>query len=145
MHRLRFDNETLKQVTDLVKYHDLQIELTIKAVKRALNKLGEETFRDLILIKRADNMAQHPDFIGRQEYYDRLEELLDKIIEENQCFSLRDMAVGGNDLISIGIRDGRQIGQVLRSLLDDVIDGHIPNEKETLLKAAEEKKLTEMD
>ena len=145
MHRLRFDNETLKQAADLVKYHDLQIELTTKAVKRALNKLGEETFRDLILIKRADNMAQHPDFGGRQEYYDQLEDILDKILEENQCFSLKDMAAGGNDLIAIGITDGRQIGQILKSLLDDVIDGRIANEKEALLKAAKEKKLTETD
>ncbi|MBQ4649597.1 MAG: GNAT family N-acetyltransferase [Firmicutes bacterium] len=133
MHRLRFDNETLNRVTDLVKYHDLQIELTPKAVKRALNKLGEETLRDLILLKRADNLSQSPEFAGRQQYYNQLEDLLTLISEEKQCFSLKDLAVNGNDLIVAGITDGRTIGQTLKEALEEVIDGRLANEKEILL------------
>ena len=133
MHRLRFDNETLRRVTDLVKYHDLQIELTTKSVKRALNKLGEETFRDLILLKRADNLAQSPEFLCRQQYYDQLEDLLALIIAEKQCFSLKDLAVNGNDLIAAGITDGRTIGQALKEALEEVIDGRLANEKEILM------------
>lgn len=143
LRRLRFDNDTVRRVTDLVKYHDLQIELTTRAVKRVLNKLGEETFRDLILLKRADNLAQHPDFADRQQYYDRLEELLAQIIEGNQCFSLRDLAIDGNDLIKNGITDGRTIGRTLKAALAEVIDGNLQNEKDALLKWA--KKITETD
>ena len=126
----------MRRVTDLVKYHDLQIELTTKAVKRALNKLGEETFRDLLLLKRADNLAQHPDFADRQQHYDKLEEILAQIIEENQCFSLRDLAINGNDLIAEGITDGQTIGRILKNALTEVIDGNIPNEKDNLLRWA---------
>jgi len=133
MCRLRFDNETAGRVVSLVKYHDLQIELTTKAVKRVLNRLGEETFRDLILVKRADNLAQSPEFADRQQYYEQLEELLERIISENQCFSIRDMAIDGNDLIAMGITDGRTIGQTLKAALEDIIDGRIANEKEALL------------
>ena len=138
LRRLKFDNETVRRVTDLVKYHDLQIELTTKAVKRALNKLGEETFRDLLLLKRADNLAQHPYFADRQQYYDKLEEILAQIIEENQCFSLRDLAINGNDLIAAGITDGRTIGRILENALAEVIDGNLPNEKENLLRWAKD-------
>ena len=146
MRRLRFDNETARRVTDLVKYHDLQIELTDKAVKRALNRLGEETLRDLILVKRADNLAQSPEFADRQQYYDQLEELLERIISENQCFSLKDLAIDGNDLIKARITDGRTIGQTLKAALAEVIDGRLTNEKETLLAWAcikQEEKLLE--
>lgn len=133
MRRLRFDNETTSKVVNLVKYHDLQIELTAKAVKRALNKLGEETFRDLILVKRADNLAQSQDFADRQQYYDELEKLLEQIIEENQCFSLKNLAIDGNDLIAAGITDGKTIGKMLKAALAEVIEGNLPNGKETLL------------
>lgn len=133
LRRLRFDNETVRRVADLVKYHDLQIELTTKAVKRVLNKLGEETFRDLILLKRADNLAQHPDYLDRQKYYDQLEDLLEQIIEEAQCFSLRDLAINGSDLIEAGITDGRTIGRTLKAALEAVMDGNLANEKETLM------------
>ncbi|MBR5230394.1 MAG: HD domain-containing protein [Firmicutes bacterium] len=139
MHRLRFDTDTLKRTADLIKHHDLQIELTTKSVKKALNKLGEENLHHLILLKRADNMAQHPDLIGRQQYYDHLEALIRQIIDESQCFTLKDLAVNGNDLIAIGITEGKQIGMILKSLLDDVIEGRIANEKDFLLALAKEK------
>lgn len=46
------------------------------------------------------------------------------------------MAVGGEDLIALGMRPGRGIGKLLTGLLDEVIDGRLPNEREALLRAA---------
>ena len=59
-----------------------------------------------------------------------------KIPAEHQCFALNQLAVNGNDLKAIGITDGRQIGQLLRQLLDEVIDDQLPNEKDALEKRA---------
>ena len=51
-------------------------------------------------------------------------------------FSLKDLAVSGNDLISLGIPKGKKIGEILKKLLDLVIDGEIPNDKDILLSYA---------
>ena len=90
-------------------------------------------FFSLLALKRADNMAQSPDFRGRQETYDRLEKIAGQIIEEEQCFSLRDLEVNGKDLIQAGMEQGPEIGKTLEALLAAVMDGKVANEKEALL------------
>ncbi|HKM28471.1 MAG TPA: HD domain-containing protein, partial [Anaerovoracaceae bacterium] len=134
LRRLKMDNDTVSRVVSLVKYHDMQIELTDRAVKRAMNKLGEEMFFDLIKVKRADNMGQSMEYRDRQGYYDNLENIARGILDAKECFSLKDLAVKGGDLIDIGITEGKIIGEALALLLEDVLEGKIPNEKEELLK-----------
>lgn len=73
MTRLHFDRNTIEKVTALVRYHGINIEPEPKYVKKALNKYSPEMFFSLLALKRADNMAQSPDFRSRQETYDRLE------------------------------------------------------------------------
>ena len=60
---------------------------------------------------------------------------VDRIIAEEQCFSLKDLAVNGSDLVAVGIEKGPQIGVLLNQLLDEVISGNLPNEREVLLQA----------
>ena len=60
------------------------------------------------------------------------------IIETEQCFSLKQLKVNGKDMIGLGIKDGRKIGAVLNKLLNMVIDDEIPNDRQKLLKKAEE-------
>ena len=59
---------------------------------------------------------------------------IEKIIEENQCFSLKDLAINGNDLIGIGFKTGKAIGTTLNLLLNKVINEECENDKEVLLK-----------
>ena len=87
-------------------------------------------------VKRADNLAQAPAYLGRQKEIDALEKLLQSILDKDACFSLKQLAVNGNDLLDKGYR-GKEIGQALRFLLDAVIDGKLPNEKAALLEALE--------
>lgn len=135
--RLKYDNNTKKQVLTLVEYHDYPIELTERSVKRALGKFTPELFFALIQLKRADNLAQHPDFRSRQEYYGQLEQLANDILAEEQCFSLKDLTVKGNDLMALGYK-GKDIGEMLNTLLEKVMDGDLKNEKEALLEYAKE-------
>ena len=136
---LKFDNNTLKNVTELVLYHDAPIEATPKSVKKWLGRLGEQQLRRLIDVKESDNRAQAPQFMEeRVRKLSEIRQLIDEIIAENECFSLKDLAVNGNDLIECGFKAGKQIGTILSELLDNVISENVPNEKHSLLTLAKE-------
>ena len=137
LNRLKFDNDTKQKILSLVKYHDVQIEPTSRSVKRALNKYTEEGFFDLILLKRADNMAQNPDLATRQDYLDQVVQVANMVIEEAQCFALKDLAVNGKDLIEAGLKPGKELGKVLDELLEQVLEDKLPNDKAKLLEFAQ--------
>ena len=139
LKRLRFDNETTQKVVKLVKIHDSPIECSEVSVKKKLNRLGEETFFDLIRLQRADNLAQSEKFRFRQKNFDYLEETAKKILEQNECFSLKKLAVNGNDMLSLGLC-GKEIGAMLDFLVEQVIEGKTANEKPLLLEAAKREK-----
>ena len=134
MKRLKFDNNTISKVKELVSYHDATFEVGKKYIKRWLSKLGEEQFRRLLRIRIADINAQ--DIKYRKERIDKItniQMLLGEVLQENECFKLKDLAINGNDLMKYGIPQGKQIGEILNILLIMVIDGEIKNEKEDLL------------
>lgn len=135
--RLRFANEDKRKIITLVKYHDADLYPGEKSVKRWLNKLGEELLRDLIHVKRADNLAQSKKYQDRQEQLDAVEAIIDGVIAQQQYFTLKDLAVNGRDIMTLGVT-GVAIGDVLDMLHEEVIDGRCENEKSALLKRAEE-------
>jgi tRNA nucleotidyltransferase (CCA-adding enzyme) len=135
--RLRYDKETIKTVTQLILHHDTGVKPHGKHIKRWLNKIGEERLRQLLEVKRADAMAQSAG--SRQKKIDELDEvliLMDEIVEQRQCFSLKDLAVNGSDLITLGIPGGVKIGAILNQLMDMVIEEQIENDKMKLLETA---------
>lgn len=136
MGRLRFDNASRERIAALVEWHDHRIQ-TEKGVRRALSRLGEETLRQLFQVQRADNLGQAPAYWGRQEELERLEELLDRLLARGECFTLKQLAADGRDMMALGYR-GADIGHQLHRLLEQVVDGELPNEREALRKAAEQ-------
>ncbi|MGM9619754.1 MAG: CCA tRNA nucleotidyltransferase [Oscillospiraceae bacterium] len=138
LERLRFDTETKERILLLVRNHDQLMDPEEKAMRRLLRRFGEEDLRALIAIRRADNLAQHPDYRGLQAELRQCETVLEKILREGQCFSLRQLRVDGNDLLALGLR-GREIGETLERLLTAVVEGELPNEREALLAAARER------
>lgn len=136
--RLRFDNAAARRICTLVRYHDRPISLTEKAIRRAMNQLGVEALRQLCDVKRADNMAQHPDYRSRQQEIDKGEAMMDDLLARDACFSLRQLAVNGRDMAALGLQ-GRQIGRTLQALLEAVMDGAVENEREALLAMAAKK------
>lgn len=138
MKRLRFANDTREKVVELVYYHDATFEVGKKYVKRWLNKIGEEQFRRLLNVRRADIKAQADmNQETRFQKIDNIEYILEEVLQDDECFSLKDLAVNGKDLITIGYKPGKEIGEVLNNLLDSVISGEYINEKEKLLEIAE--------
>lgn len=136
LNKYKYDNFTKAEVYNLVKVHDTHTDLDRVLVKKRLNRMGKNRFLDLIKIQRADNLAQNPELVNL-EHFDKLEQLANDIINES-CFSLASLKINGSDLVSNGIPTGRLIGIILNTLLAEVIDEKLPNEREALLKRAME-------
>ena len=86
--------------------------------------------------KRADSLAHHPDYRGRVAACDRLAALARELLDQAPCFTVRDLAINGNDLLALGVPKGPEIGKILDALLEAVLAGRFPNEREKLLAEA---------
>lgn len=138
--RLKFDHRSRQQILTLVERHDAELALSGKSVRRNLARYGEELLRLLLQVKRADNLAQAPEYRTRQELIDQWEQLLNVELAAGSCFSLGQLAVKGNDLLSLGMK-GKAVGDTLNELLSLVIDEKLPNDRRILLDYAKEKLL----
>jgi tRNA nucleotidyltransferase (CCA-adding enzyme) len=134
MQRLRFDSRSIDKILLLVKCHDMQIKAEYKAVRRAISKVGEDVFEDLLKVIEADKKAQNPKFLEeRLERFKRLWQIYRDIREKGQCTSLKSLAVNGDDLIALGIKPGKEIKELLDNLLERVIEKPELNTREMLL------------
>lgn len=133
LRRLKYDTATREKVVALITAHDIPIQDTENAVRRALRRYTPALYYDLLSLHRADNAGQSPALSYRTAVLDRAKQLAQEIVAQQQCFSLRDLAVNGNDLLLRGHRQGKELGALLERLLDAVIEGTVPNEKEALL------------
>ena len=140
LRRLKFDNETVKTVTRLVCYHDYRMEATPKNVRRAMNRIGVELFPYYLAVRMADAKAQSP--YRRREKIENIvavRKLYQEALLEENCVTLRQLAVSGRDLMELGMNPGREIGSMLSELLEYVIDDPKRNEKEILRGYVKEK------
>lgn len=139
LKRLRCDIKTIKTVVELVKNHDRIISANSRSVKKAALHLGsEEMTRLLIAVKKCDAYGQSPKlFRQRLEELNEIEDILNSLIANNKIlFSVKELKINGNDLINMGVKDGRVVGAILNSLLKSVNDENIDNIYSSLVKAA---------
>ena len=138
LHRLKFDNDTIRKVTKLVRYHDHRMPVTPAHVRRAVHEIGEDLFPLYLEVRRADvaaqSMYQHKEKVAD---IDGVEKLYHEIMERKECVSLKMLAVTGKDLIAAGMKPGKEIGQMLEHFLDLVLEHPELNQKEELLKRIE--------
>lgn len=134
LKRLKSDNKTLEQVTTLVKKHDVGIIAKPKYVRRTVVKIGNELFEKLLLLKRADALAQNPVYTSEKlKYIDELERIYKENMTDIPNFTIKSLAVNGYDLMNMGITNGKEIGICQKRLFKLVVDGEIQNEKNVLL------------
>lgn len=138
LERLRFDRKTIDTVKLLVLHHDDDLPTTVAGCKRMLNKFGDKQALALIAVHRADILGQHPDKRDRIGALDALERQLRQLIDSGSCVQIRNLAINGSDLQSIGYRPGRKLGDTLQQLLEEVMDGFLPNERAALLDRAKQ-------
>ncbi len=140
LRRLKFDNDTIAAVTKIVRFHDQEVGASPGGVRRAVNRTGEDMFRMLFAVKRADIAAQSAYL--REEKLKKLayiQELYDGICRRQECMSLKDLAVTGRDLIALGMTPGREIGTLLDRLLEIVLEEPERNTRDELLRICAEK------
>lgn len=139
LRRLKFDNETIRAVTHLVRMHDTrygELGRSVKArtIRRALNRIEPQYFNLLTLLQEADLHAQNPALMTEklsQLYQARKK--AEEILAAGECISLKELALNGSDLIKAGIKPGPDIGAWLDRLLNYVIEYPEKNNREELL------------
>ncbi len=133
---MRFDNATIKSVCILVKNHDPRFPIDAPGVRKVMNRVGLELFPRLIQLMRADMHGKSAYAMRDMSNIDRIEELYHACVRADDCISLRDLAIRGDDLLAMGIPKGAQIGQILNSLLQEVLENPGINKREILLAMA---------
>lgn len=134
LQRLKYDNATIRKVTTLVKYHDTQIRLTEPSVRKAVVMTGADLFPLLLEVKQADFLAQSTfQREEKQEKFDTLRAIYERVLERGDCLSLRELAVNGSDLIETGVKPGREVGDILARMFEEVLNVPEHNNKEYLL------------
>ena len=133
---LRVDNATRDRVLLLVEHHDVPLNGERLLLKRRLKKLGAEALHQLIDVQCADEAAKGTEIARTvREQKMAIRPALEALLAENPCVTLKDLAVGGNDLMAVDVK-GRQLGEMLNWLLDEVVAERLPNEHDALMAAA---------
>ena len=134
LRNLKFDNKTRERVVTLVEHHDVQIPCRDRSIRKWLGRLGPETFFQLLKVKQADGMGQDYELVkDRLGELERMTVKAEEIVAQGQCFSMKDLAINGRDVIVAGVVPGPEVGRVLNGLLGQVLDGLVPNNREALL------------
>ncbi|MGH7437102.1 MAG: CCA tRNA nucleotidyltransferase, partial [Polyangiaceae bacterium] len=127
------------RIVSLVKNHlfHYSAEWTDAAVRRWIRRVGKDRVEDLYALNDADVRAKGRDFDDDLRALADLRAHVARVLAAGAALSTRDLALDGNDLIKeLGVAPGRIIGKVLETLLEAVINGDLPNEREALLARA---------
>ncbi len=143
MHRLRIGADTIRDAAVLVENHDVRVEPSQSAVKRMMSRTGEALFEKLMLLQTADNMAKNPKhFPEKKKRIDSAYQIYKEVLAERQPYLVSHLAINGKDLLSLGCRHGREIGDTLKKLIDEVIINPSLNNREYLIRRAKEYRKT---
>lgn len=135
LRNLKFDNFTRESVVQLISYHDATFEVGTKYVRRWINKIGEEQFIRLLDLREADIKGQSDlNLAERLEKIERIRDCYNQVRPEPvSCFTVKDLAVNGDDLISLGYKPGKTLGSILNLMLERVLSEELDNTKEILI------------
>lgn len=129
---LKLDNKSRSRICSLVREHDNRIPAAKRPVRRFLSKYDYEFFCDYIKVRRADTLAQSEYMRSEKlEELDQLERIAKQINDDRLCLHIGDLDINGSDLIELGY-SGKQIGELLRLLLEAVIEEKTENKKNEL-------------
>lgn len=139
LRRLKFDNASRNRIVRLVACHSLYPENSDEGVRKAVHIIGPDCFADFLRVKRADIYGQSENVRKRKfDYLDEVARRYEKICERGDCLQLKDLCLGGKDLLDAGFEPGKGIGTILEALLDDVLETPEHNNRKYLLDKAEE-------
>lgn len=133
LRRLKFPNAVIASVSHLVRHHMFAYDDSWgdAAVRRFLARTGPENLEDLLALRLADaygTTGERPDPRGLDPLRRRVEDLLGR----SRALSIKDLAIGGNELAALGVPRGPVMGRILAELLETVLDDPELNTPERL-------------
>ena len=137
LRQLKASNALREDVVFLVENHMLEMPAEEGVLRRRLNRFGKERVEKLLQLQQADRIATGTGKEG-DDPLAQTRSLLEKVLAEAACLSLKDLAIDGGDLLALGYPQGKALGESLQKLLELVLDGTLPNEKQALLEKAKE-------
>jgi putative nucleotidyltransferase with HDIG domain len=128
-----------ENMTDEERENIEKHQWTDSAVRRFIQRVGEENVDDLFKLRLADAQA-NPATAFKPEEITILQRRISEVRKQDMALKVTDLKISGDDLMTIGIEKGPEMGVILNELLDMVIEDPSLNRKDTLLKKAAELK-----
>ena len=137
LRRLKAPAYLVDGAVGLIAVHDAPLPADDVGILKLLNRSGAIFLRRLCALKYADldAHANTPEVAARRADVAAFERRMNELAKTG-CYTMRQLAVNGADLMDIGIPAGPGVGATLQTLLNDVMEGTLPNEREALLTAA---------
>lgn len=136
LNRLRCSNEFVSDVALFVKEHMFYADMKEKGIKRQLKRVGEDKIFQLMELKKADmSCKNNKDVSLVEDVIDKIREIL----ESKDPFKKEHLAVDGNDIIKLGYKKGKLIGEILDHLLEKVVVNPDLNNKDDLFQITKNK------
>ncbi len=137
LRRLKFPNATVDFVTHLIRHHmfDYSDAWTDSAVRRFASKVGLDYLAPLVRLRLADSGGMKGVPADPRSVLPLLERV-EALVARDNAFSIKDLAVNGNDLAGAGIKKGPLMGRILAELLESVLEDPDLNTRERLLEIA---------
>jgi tRNA nucleotidyltransferase (CCA-adding enzyme) len=110
------------------------------SLKRFIKRIGVDNIDNLIKLRKADDLA-HGWGRGFEKDINAFEERIDAILKKSPPLSVSDLEVNGRDVMDVlGLQPGPKVGEILKQLLDVVIEKPEGNQKHKLIQILEETK-----
>ncbi len=136
LKRLKVSNEYYNKILKLIEIHDYHIKNDKGVIKRWLREYGVDITRDYIVVRLSDTATHNLELVTPEmELLNQINPVIDEIIANNEPYRICDLAINGNDLISLGY-NGKEISDMLEQLIDIVSFNPELNTKEQLVQIA---------
>ena len=132
LKRIKLDNKTIKETKTIIQYFNYNFVDNRVETRKLMSIIEPNLFKKILEIKFCISLIEN-DLIKCKKY-DNIFDEIDETIRKNHCFSLKTLAIKGNDLKQIGITDGKKIGDCLKLALNIVLEQPDKNKKDWLLK-----------
>lgn len=131
MKYLRYPKKTIEDATLLVRRHmDNTNTYTKKSIRKLLRRMGEENIYRLFDLQRADVLSTNHKDISNIE---NGRALLVEVLNDSTPKSRSEMAINGDDLLALGFRPSKELGQVLGEIEDLILEEKLANEKDQII------------
>ncbi len=138
--RLRCSTALSDTVCRIIRYNDVEIDCADKVgLKRLASKTGIKTLKDVIKLKRADVLSEDPRYYYRLTALNAAYDAICEIEDSGTALNVRDLAIGGDDIMALGVPRGKIVGELLKYALDGVITDRVKNEKAAMCEYVKEK------